>query len=67
MNKSKGYSKSSIYCWDPYKQGGDYNLVLGKEEFFGPIDIIRSIINTIIIRRDGELHIHEDNTNGIMR
>jgi len=47
-----------IYCWDPYEKGGDYNLVLGKGEFFGPIDIIRSIINTMIIRRDGELHIN---------
>ena len=46
-----------IYCWDPYEQGGDYVLVLGKKEFFGPIDIIRAIINTMIIRRDGELHI----------
>ena len=33
-------------------------MVLGKREFFGPIDIIRSIINTMIIRRDGELHIN---------
>lgn len=47
-----------IYCWDPYEQGGDYVLVLGKGEFFGPIDIIRSIINTLIIRRNGELHIN---------
>ena len=47
-----------VYCWDPYEQGGDYVLVLGKGEFFGPIDIIRSLINTIIIRRDGELHIN---------
>jgi hypothetical protein len=46
-----------IYCWDPYQQGGDYVLVIGKGEFFGPIDIIRSIINTIIIRNNGELHI----------
>ena len=56
-----------IYCWDPYEQGGDYNLVLGKGESFGPIDIIRSIINTYIIRRDGELHIPEDITNHIVR
>ena len=56
-----------IYCWDPYEQGGDYNLVLGKGEFFGPIDIIRSIINTYIIRRDGELHIPEDIINRNMR
>ncbi len=46
-----------IYCWDPHSQGGDYVLVIGKGEFFGPIDIIRSRIHTIIIRRDGELHI----------
>ena len=46
-----------IYCWDPYSQGGDYVLVIGKGEFFGPVDIIRSIINTMIIRKDGELHI----------
>jgi hypothetical protein len=47
-----------IYCWDPYEKGGDYVLVLGKGEFFGPIDIIRSLINTLIIRRDGEIHIY---------
>jgi hypothetical protein len=46
-----------IYCWDPYEKGGDYVLVFGKREFFGPIDIIRAIINTFIIRRNGELHI----------
>jgi len=46
-----------IYCWDPHEQGGDYVMVIGKGEFFGPIDIIRSIINTIIIRKNGELHI----------
>jgi hypothetical protein len=46
-----------IYCWDPYQQGGDYVLVIGKGEFFGPIDIIRAIINTAIIRRNGELHV----------
>lgn len=46
-----------IYCWDPYQMGGDYVLVVGKGEFFGPIDIIRGLINTIIIRRDGELHV----------
>jgi hypothetical protein len=46
-----------IYCWDPYLQGGDYVIVIGKGEFFGPIDIIRSIINTRIIRNNGELHI----------
>ena len=46
-----------IYCWDPYNQGGDYVLVIGKGEFFGPIDIARSLINTVIIRRNGEIHL----------
>jgi hypothetical protein len=46
-----------LYCWDPYQMGGDYVLVIGKGEFFGPVDIIRGIINTVIIRRDGELHV----------
>jgi hypothetical protein len=46
-----------IYCWDPYDMGGDYVLVVGKGEFFGPFDIIRSIINTAVIRNDGELHL----------
>jgi hypothetical protein len=47
-----------IYCWDPYSKGGDYVLVFGKGEFFGPVDIIRSLINTVIIRRNGEIHIN---------
>ena len=51
-----------IYCWDPYNQGGDYVLVIGKGEFFGPIDIVRSLINTVIIRRDGEIHLPLFNT-----
>ena len=46
-----------IYCWDPYAQGGDYVLVIGKGEFFGPIDIIQAIINTLLIRQGLELHI----------
>ncbi len=46
-----------IYCWDPYEMGGDYVLVIGKGEFFGPIDIIRGLINTVIIRQDKELHV----------
>jgi hypothetical protein len=36
---------------------GDYVLVVGKGEFFGPFDIIRALINTVVIRMDGELHI----------
>lgn len=46
-----------LYCWDPYEMGGDYVLVIGKGEFFGPIDIIRGLINTVIIRQDNELHV----------
>jgi hypothetical protein len=46
-----------VYCWDPYEHGGDYVMVIGKGEFFGPIDIFRAIINTLIIRRNGELHL----------
>ncbi|MDG6229587.1 MAG: hypothetical protein QCH96_06445 [Candidatus Thermoplasmatota archaeon] len=46
-----------VYVWDPYESGGDYVLVLGKGEFFGPIDILRAIINTIIIRQNKELHV----------
>jgi hypothetical protein len=51
-----------IYCWDPHNQGGDYVLVIGKGEFFGPIDIVRSLINTVIIRRNGEIHLPLFNT-----
>jgi hypothetical protein len=47
-----------IYCWDHYMSGGDYVLVIGKGEFFGPIDIVRSLINTRIIRKGLELHIN---------
>ena len=47
----------SIYVWDHYQQGGDYVLVVGKGEFFGPIDIIRGLLNTIFIRQDKELHV----------
>jgi len=54
ISKSGSYY---IYCWDPYHQGGDYVMVIGKGEFFGPIDIVRSLINTFIIRQDGELHL----------
>ncbi len=46
-----------LCVWDPFHQGGDYVFTIGKGEFFGPVDIIRAIINTIIIRTDGELHV----------
>jgi hypothetical protein len=47
----------SVYCWDPHGMCGDYVLVVGKGEFFGPFDIIRALINTVVIHMDGELHI----------
>ncbi len=46
-----------VYCWDPYKQGGDYTIVIGDLEIWGPLDIIRALIYTPLIRRGLELHI----------
>jgi hypothetical protein len=46
-----------VYCWDPYKSGGDYTIVLGSLEIWGPLDIIRAMIYTPMIRRGLELHI----------
>jgi hypothetical protein len=46
-----------IYCWDPYKSGGDYTLVIGNLEIWGPLDILRALFYTPLIRRDFELHV----------
>jgi len=46
-----------VYCWDPYKSGGDYTIVIGSLEIWGPLDIIRAMIYTPLIRRGFELHI----------
>lgn len=46
-----------VYCWDPYYQGGDYTMVIGRKERFGPLDILRALIYTPLIRMDKELHI----------
>ena len=48
-----------VYVWDPYETGGDYVMVLGKYEIWLPLDIIRAIIYTPLIRRGLELHIIE--------
>ena len=48
-----------VYCWDPYKIGGDYTIVLGSLEIWGPFDIIRALIYTPLIRRGFELHINK--------
>lgn len=47
----------SVYYWDPYQKGGDYVAVLGYKEQFPPIDFLRALINTPLIRRDYELHV----------
>jgi hypothetical protein len=46
-----------VYCWDPHESGGDYVLVIGDLEMFGPFDILRALIYTPLIRRGFELHI----------
>jgi hypothetical protein len=48
-----------VYYWDPYQKGGDYVAVLGYKEQFPPLDIIRALINTPLIRRGYELHLPE--------
>ena len=45
-----------LMVWDPEGESGDYVLGLGTEERFPLPDLIRSRINTPIIRRNGELH-----------
>ena len=54
LNISGNYS---VYYWDPNGHGGDYVAVLGYKEQFPPLDILRSIINTALIRRNLELHV----------
>ncbi len=46
-----------VYYWDPYHKGGDYVAVLGYKEQFPPLDILRALINTPLIRNDFELHV----------
>jgi hypothetical protein len=46
-----------VYYWDHYQTGGDYVAVLGYKEIFFPIDIIRALINTPLIRHNQELHL----------
>lgn len=46
-----------IYCWDPYEKGGDYTLVVGNKEIWGPLDILRALIYTPLIRLGLELHV----------
>jgi hypothetical protein len=46
-----------VYYWDPYQKGGDYVAVLGYKEQFPPLDFLRALINTPLIRHDRELHL----------
>lgn len=46
-----------VYCWDPYETGGDYTLVIGDLEIWGPFDILRALFYTPQIRRGLELHV----------
>ena len=48
-----------VYYWDPYQKGGDYVAVLGYKEQFPPLDFLRALINTPLIRHDYELHLPE--------
>lgn len=54
INQSGTYC---VYYWDPYQQGGDYVAVLGYKEQFPPLDFLRALINTPLIRRNLELHL----------
>jgi hypothetical protein len=46
-----------VYVWDPYESGGDYTVVLGSLEIWGPLDILRALVYTPCIRKGLELHI----------
>jgi hypothetical protein len=48
-----------VYYWDSYQKGGDYVAVLGYKEQFPPLDFLRALINTPLIRHDYELHLPE--------
>ncbi len=41
---------------DPLQLGGDYVAVLGDKEIWKLPDILRALVNTPIIRKNGELH-----------
>jgi len=45
-----------IYYWDPYQIGGDYVAVIGTNESFSLLNIVRSLINTPKIWFNLELH-----------
>ncbi len=46
-----------LYVWNPYGVAGDYVAVVGPKEIWDPVDIMRAIIFTPMIREGKELHI----------
>jgi hypothetical protein len=46
----------NVYIWDPHARGGDYVAVLGYEETWGLLDVLRALIYTPMIRWNLELH-----------
>jgi hypothetical protein len=45
-----------LYVWNPYGAGGDYVMIVGFKERFSPVNIVRALINTPLIRLNRELH-----------
>jgi len=45
------------YCWDPQQKGGDYVAIFGFKEHFSLWHMWGSIVNTIRIRHNKELHV----------
>jgi hypothetical protein len=46
-----------LYFWSPQGVAGDYTAVVGPLEIWGPLDILRALIYTPMIRDGEELHI----------
>lgn len=46
----------SIMVWHPGGRIGDYVVVIGELEQFGPADVARAARNTLKVRREAELH-----------
>ncbi len=46
-----------LYFWNPEGVAGDYVAVVGPLEIWGPMDILRALIYTPMIRKGEELHI----------
>lgn len=51
-----GPGRYALVYWDPAGMVGDYVAAIGERESFDGAALVRALINTPIIRRDGELH-----------